>query len=246
MYDLSNKTALVTGASKGIGRAIAFAYAAHGANVALVARSEDALKGVAKQIAELGHEALPIAADLGDEAEIKRMATAVLDRFDQVDILVNNAGIIHPKIDLADFDPDLWRKVIDVNLIGPALLTKAVLPSMMARCAGKIINISSIGGRKGSAGRSAYRATKAALISLTESVAAEGKPHGINVNCICPGTVDTEGFREAFPGRAADAKIMHPEEIAEIALFLASDASSAITGTAIDAYGDSNPLFRSR
>ena len=177
--------------------------------------------------------------------EIRRVGTTVLDRFNQVDILVNNAGIIHPKIDLADFDPDLWRKVIDVNLIGPALLTKAVLPSMMDRGAGSIINISSIGGRKGSAGRSAYRAAKAALINLTESVAAEAKPHGINVNCICPGTVDTEGFREAFPGRAADANLMRPEEIAEIAVFLASDASSAITGTAIDAYGDSNPLFRS-
>ena len=245
MYDLSRKTALVTGASKGIGRAIALAYAAKGAKVALVARSEDALKGVAEQIGDLGREALPIAADLGDEAEIRRVATAVLGRFDQVDILVNNAGIIHPKINLADFDPDLWRRVIDVNLIGPAILTKAVLPSMMARGAGKIINVSSIGGRKGSAGRSAYRATKAALINLTESIAAEGKPYGINVNCICPGTVDTEGFREAFPGRASDANLMRPEEIAEIAVFLASDASSAITGMAIDAYGASNPLFRS-
>jgi len=159
--------------------------------------------------------------------------------------LINNAGIIHPKINLADFDPDLWRRVIDVNLIGPAILTKAVLPSMMARGADKIITVSSIGGRKGSAGRSTYRATKAALINLTESIAAEGKPYGINVNCICPGTVDTEGFREAFRGIGSDANLMRPEEIAEIAVLLASDASSAITGTAIDAYGASNPLFRS-
>ena len=144
-----------------------------------------------------------------------------------------------------DFDPALWREVIDVNLIGPALLTKAVLPTMVERKSGSIINISSIGGRRGSAGRTAYRATKAALISLTESVAAEAKPHGINVNCICPGGVDTEGLREAFPGREAEPSLMRPEEIAEVALFLASDASSAITGTAIDAYGASNPLFRS-
>ncbi|MGH8677143.1 MAG: SDR family oxidoreductase, partial [Burkholderiales bacterium] len=111
---------------------------------------------------------------------------------------------------------------------------------------GKIINISSIGGRKGSAGRSAYRATKAALISLTESVAAEARPHGIDVNCICPGGVDTEGYREAFGsrGREQDPSLMRPEEIAEIAVFLASDASSAITGTAIDAFGATNPIFR--
>ena len=245
MNDLSGKTALVTGASKGIGRAIALAYAAKGANVALVARSEDALNVLAAQIGELAREALPIAADLGDEAEIKRVAATVLERFNRVDILVNNAGIIHPMIDLVDFDPGLWRRVIDVNLIGPALLTGAVLPSMIDRGSGTVINVSSIGGRKGSAGRTAYRAAKSALINLTESVAAEAKPHGINVNCICPGPVDTEGFREAYPERSSSPALMRPEEIAEIAVFLASDASSAITGTAIDAFGNSNSLFQS-
>ena len=245
MNDLSGKTALVTGASKGIGRAIALAYAAKGANVALVARSKDALNVLAAQIGELAREALPIAADLGDEAEIKRVAATVLERFNRVDILVNNAGIIHPMIDLVDFDPGLWRRVIDVNLIGPALLTGAVLPSMIERGSGTVINVSSIGGRKGSAGRTAYRAAKSALINLTESVAAEAKPHGINVNCICPGPVDTEGFREAYPERSSSPALMRPEEIAEIAVFLASDASSAITGTAIDAFGNSNPLFQS-
>jgi NAD(P)-dependent dehydrogenase (short-subunit alcohol dehydrogenase family) len=245
MNDLSGKTALVTGASKGIGRAIALAYAAKGANVALVARSKDALNVLAAQIGELAREALPIAADLGDEAEIKRVAATVLERFNRVDILVNNAGIIHPMIDLVDFDPGLWRRVIDVNLIGPALLTGAVLPSMIERGSGTVINVSSIGGRKGSAGRTAYRAAKSALINLTESVAAEAKPHGINVNCICPGPVDTEGFREAYPERSSSLALMRPEEIAEIAVFLASDASSAITGTAIDAFGNSNPLFQS-
>ena len=244
---LDQRIALVTGASKGIGRAIALAYAAEGAHLALVARSHDALADVARQIDDLGRDALPVSADLGDEAEIKRVQAAVHERFGQIDILVNNVGIIHPRIDLVDFDPALWRKVIDVNLIGPALQTKAVLPSMMDRRTGKIINISSIGGRSGSASRSAYRATKAALISLTESVAAEVRPHGINVNCICPGTVDTEGLREAFdrPGRKTDPTLMSSQEIAEVAVFLASDASSAITGTAIDAYGASNPLFRS-
>lgn len=243
---LENRIALVTGASRGIGRSIALSFAAQGANLAVVARSHEALTEVVGGITDLGRHALSVAADLGNEADIQRIVLEVLDRFGQIDLLVNNAGIIHPPVDLAHFDPTLWRRVLDVNLTGPALLTKAVLPSMMARKSGKIIIISSIGGRKGAPGRSAYRATKAALISLTESVAAEARPYGIEVTCICPGGVDTEGFREAFGsrGREEDPSLMRPEEIAEVAVFLASDASTAVTGTAIDAFGDTNPLFR--
>ena len=140
MYDLSRKTALVTGASKGIGRAIALAYADKGAKVALVARSEDALKGVAEQIGDLGREALPIAADLGDEAEIRRVATAVLGRFDQVDILVNNAGIIHPKINLADCQrrskstPLAGVKMHHLMRFSPALAVVPVVHRRDPRC----------------------------------------------------------------------------------------------------------------
>jgi 3-oxoacyl-[acyl-carrier protein] reductase len=182
---------------------------------------------------------------LAIEADIQRIAGDALARFGRVDILVNNAAIIHPRIDLVDFEAELWRQVIDVNLTGAALLTKAVLPGMIKNRSGKIINISSIGGRKGGKGRSAYRVTKAGLISLTESVAAEVKQYGIDVNCICPGGVDTEGYREAFgsKGRAENPRLMRPEEIAELAVFLATEASSAITGAAIDAFGGTNPLF---
>ena len=245
---LKDRIALVTGASRGLGRAMALAFAAEGADVAVTARSAGALDELAGRIGAMGRAGLPVAADLGEEADIARLAAAVLERFGRIDILVNNAGIIHPRADLVDFDPALWRAVVDVNLIAPALLIKAVLPSMIERRSGKIINISSIGGRRGGAGRTAYRATKAALISLTESVAAEVRAHGIDVNCICPGGVDTEGFRAAFGGRgrADDPTLMRPEEIAEVAVFLASDASTAITGTAINAFGGSNPLFKSR
>ena len=136
--------------------------------------------------------------------------------------------------------------IIDPILGLVASLAVPALFGSANRFAGKIINISSIGGRKGGGGRSAYRVTKAALISLTESVAAEVKRYGIDVNCICPGGVDTEGYREAFGsrGREENPKLMRPEEIAELAVFLASDASSAVTGTAIDAFGATNPLFR--
>ncbi len=245
MADLQGKVALITGASRGIGRAIALAYAGAGVSVAVTARSVEQLDALVAEIEAVGGTALAIPADLAVEADIQRIADTTVLRFGHIDILVNNAAIIHPRIDLVDFDPTLWRQVLDVNLTAVALLTKAVLPGMITKGSGKIVNISSIGGRKGAKGRSAYRVTKAALISLTESVAAEVKQHGIDVNCICPGGVDTEGYREAFQsqGRADNPRLMESQEIAALALFLASDASSAITGAAIDAFGGTNPLF---
>lgn len=245
MTELIGRVALITGASRGIGRAIALAYAAAGASVAVTARTAPQLDALVAEIEAAGSVALAIPADLALETDIDSITERTVERFGHIDILVNNAAIIHPRIDLVDFDPALWRQVLDVNLTAAALLTQAVLPGMIAQGSGRIINISSIGGRKGARGRSAYRVTKAALISLTESVAAEVKRHGIDVNCICPGGVDTEGYREAFnsQGRAENPRLMRAEEIASLALFLASDAGSAITGAAIDAFGGTNPLF---
>ncbi len=245
MGQLDGRVALVTGASRGLGRAIALAFGAAGASVAVTARTQPALDTVVATLDANGSAALAIPADLGCEAEIAPVAEKTLERFGRIDILVNNAGIVHPRVHLVDFDITLWRQVINVNLVAAALLTKAVLPNMIANQSGKIINMSSIGGRKGGRGRSAYRVTKAGLISLTESVAAEVKPHNIDVVCICPGATDTEGYREAFgsQGRTENPKLMRPEEIAALAVFLASNQSSAITGTAIDAFGGLNPLF---
>jgi NAD(P)-dependent dehydrogenase (short-subunit alcohol dehydrogenase family) len=242
---LAGKTAIVTGASRGIGRSIALLFARRGARVVVTARTTDALEVVVDEVREAGSEALAITADLAKEADIHRVVDTTLATYGSVDILINNAAVIHPPVELASFDIDVWRHVIDVNLTAPALLIKAALPNMIEKRSGTILNISSIGGRKGARGRSAYRATKAGLINLTESVAAEVKEWGIEVNCICPGGVDTEGFREAFGnrGREDNPKLMLPEEIAELALFLASDQSTAVTGAAIDAFGASNPLF---
>ncbi len=247
MKKLNEKVAIVTGASRGIGAGIALAFAREGARVTVTARTTADLETVARGIREVGSQALTVTADLALESDIQRIADETQKRFGHIDILVNNAGIIHPAINLVDFDPGLWRQVLDVNLTGAALLAKAVLPGMMERRSGRIINISSVGGRKGGKGRSAYRVTKAGLISLTESLAAELKPFGIDVNCICPGGVDTPGYRGAFPeqlGRAGGTTLMAADEIAQVALFLATDASSAITGAIIDAFGNSNPLFK--
>jgi 3-oxoacyl-[acyl-carrier protein] reductase len=245
MTSLTGKTALVTGASKGIGRAIALAFGEAGANVVATARTASEIEDVASSVRGFGSKALAVVADMGVQADVENMARTAENEFDGVDILVNNAAIIHRSIPVVDMNPELWREVLDVNLTGAFLLTRAVLPGMIDRGYGKVINISSIGGRKGGAGRSAYRVTKTGLISFTESLAAEVYEHGINVNAICPGGTDTEGLRAAFDttGRAENSKLMEPSEIAEVALFLASDASSAITGTAIDSFGGSNPLF---
>lgn len=245
MGKLKGQTAIVTGASRGIGKAIAVMFASEGANVVVTARTEYAIDDLAGRIVQSGGSALAVTADLSIDSDLQRIADETLANYGRIDILVNNAGIIHPRINLVDFDFELWRNVVAVNLEAVALLTALCLPSMMERNYGKVINISSIGGRKGSKGRSAYRATKAALISLTESVAAETKPYGIDVNCICPGGVDTEGYREAFRmrGKIDDPSLMAPEEIAKLAVYLASDDSSSVTGAAIDAFGGSNPLF---
>ena len=245
MEKLKGQTAIITGASRGIGKAIAVMFASEGANVVVTARTEYAIDDLAGRIVQSGGSALAVTADLSIDSDLQRIADETLVKYGRIDILVNNAGIIHPRINLVDFDFELWRKVVAVNLEAVALLTALCLPSMMERNYGKVINISSIGGRKGSKGRSAYRATKAALISLTESVAAETKPYGIDVNCICPGGVDTEGYREAFRmrGKIDDPSLMAPEEIAKLAVYLASDDSSSVTGAAIDAFGGSNPLF---
>ncbi len=245
MGSLKNRIVIVTGASRGIGRSTALAFAVEGANIVATARSADAIDGLAAEIGAGGAQALAVAADVSLEADISRIVKSTVERFGQIDVLVNNAAVIHPIVNLVDFEPDDWRRVLDVNLTAPALLTKAALPGMIQGRSGKIINISSMGGRKGARGRGAYRAAKAGLISPTESVAAEVKEYGIDVNCICSGGVDTEGFREAFNnrGRENNPRLMRPEEIADLAVFLASDRSSAVTGTAIDAFGGSNPLF---
>lgn len=243
--EFAGKVALVTGGSKGIGRACAHAFAEQGANVAVTGRTLSELEATAERVREIGAEALVCQSDFTDRTQVAGIAPAVLAEFGRIDILVNNAAIIHPRIDLVDLDDATWYDVMEVNLNAAAMLTKSVIPAMIDGGGGSIINISSIGGRSGGRGRSAYRVTKSALISLTQSLAAELHEHGINVNAICPGGTDTEGYREAFNNRGREdlPNLMLPEEIANVAVFLASSKSSAITGTAIDAFGGNNPLF---
>ena len=242
---LAGQVAIITGGSKGIGRAIAAGYAEEGASVVIVARTEVDVETAASEIRSGGGRAIGIAADVSSEADVDAVVSRTLREFGQIDVLVNNAGAIHPRIATVDLELDTWCRVLDVNMTGAFLCARSVLPHMYERGSGKVINISSIGGRKGAWGRAAYRASKAGLISLTETLAAEGKEHGVDVNCICPGATDTEMIRIATGGKVSDDWV-ESEEIASIAVFLASPASSAITGTSIDAFGETNPLFSTR
>ena len=240
-----NQVVVVTGATKGIGRATTIAFAREGASVVATGRTREALDSVSETIKGLGSKVVSVQADLSKEESIEKITKTALGEFGHVDVLINNAAIIHKSQNLVDFDIDVLKLVFKVKLLSSVLLTKALLPNMIQRKYGKIVNISSIGGRRGGKGRSAYRMTKAALINFTESIAAEVNLHGISVNCICPRGTDTQGFRSAFNARSAEKNkyLMKPEEISDLVLFLTSEKASSITGASIDAYGQTNPIF---
>jgi len=239
---LANKVAIITGGSRGIGRAIALAFAHEGAKVAVVGRNKNRCDEVVTQILKKDGDAISIQTNVASEADVAKMAEQTKDKFQCIDILVNNAAVNLPYRTVTELTLDEWNWVIGINLTGTFLCCRAVLPQMIAQRFGKIINFSSIGGRIGAAGRTPYRASKAAIINFTECLAAEVKEFDIDVNAICPGIVGTDMIRE-ITGGEIPANATPPEDIAAVAVFLASDESRAITGTAIDALGHANPLF---
>lgn len=238
----TERVAIVTGGGRGIGKAIAEGFAAEGARVVVTARTADEVADVAHEIVLKGGEAIGVVCDVSDEASVQQLVDEAMSQWGRVDVLVNNAAINLPHIDVVDIEPDAWRAVIDVNLTGPYLCARAVLPKMKEQGSGSIINISSIGGRHGSKGRGPYRAAKAGLINLTETLAAETFEHGVRVNCVCPGGVETEMLR-MIGGVRPDRQLIKVEEMANVVLYLASDDSAAVTGTSIDAFGPTHPLF---
>ena len=239
---LANKVALITGGSRGIGKAIALAFSSEGAKVAIAGRNKDSCDQAVTQISRNGGDAIGIQTDVSKETDVARMVETTVDKFQRVDILVNNAAVNLPYRAVADLTLDEWNWVMGVNLTGTFLCCRAVVPHMTAQKSGKIINIASIGGRIGAAGRTPYRPAKAAVISFTYCLAAEVKEFNIDVNAICPGAVETDMLSEITEGKLPE-HMMPPADIAAVAVFLASDESRAVTGTAIDAFGYSNPLF---
>lgn len=236
MFDLSGKTALVTGASRGIGRAIALALAEQGADVAIHYNArEDAAREVASQIEALGRKAVVFQADARSGEELQKLwkdAEAALER---VDILVNNAGLLKSGF-LAMTSEATWDEVVDVNLKAAFLLSKGAARSMSRRKSGRIINISSQAGQMGDVMRAPYCASKAGLIGLTKATARELAVQGITCNAIAPGFIETEMTEGDEAKREAQRKLVPlgrfglPAEVAALAAFLASDEASYVTG----------------
>lgn len=233
---LKDKVAVVTGGGRGIGREIALLFAAEGARLAISARSTEQVNGVVRRIAEDGGQALGVTADVTREEDVRRMVDQTLEKFGGIDILVNNAGILQAGPIVA-MDSEDWRRVIEVNLMGTYYFTKAVVPILIERGGGRIINISSRSGKIGHPYVSAYCASKHGVVGLTKSLAAELGPLNITVNAICPGLVETDMVPETVKERAGEA-IINPREIADLALYLAEDTTRSINGEAINIYGN--------
>jgi 3-oxoacyl-[acyl-carrier protein] reductase len=237
MIDLSGKSALVTGGSRGIGRAIALRLATQGADVAITYRGNATAAADATAALEaLGHRALAIAGDARDPGTADSVVKAVLEAFGKVDILVNNAGVTRDDL-IMRMTEDAWREVIDTNLSGAFWMTKAVTRPMLKARAGRIINITSVSGQAGQTGQANYSAAKAGLIGLTKATARELASRGITANAVAPGFVLTEltsGLPEALTAeitaRTPLGRFGTTEEIADAVAFLASDEAGYITG----------------
>jgi len=241
---LKGKTAIITGASRGIGRTIALFFAKEGANVIInYSNSEKAAMDVVKEAMEYGVKAYAIKADVANYYEVEKLVERVLNEFGSIDILVNNAGITRDNLLIKMTEED-FAKVLDINLKGTFNFTKAVSKIMIKQRKGKIINIASVVGIIGNAGQSNYAAAKAGIIGFTKSIAKELASRGINVNAIAPGFIETD--MTAVLGDKIKAELINaipmkkpgkPEDVANAAVFLASEQSNYITGQVINIDG---------
>jgi 3-hydroxybutyrate dehydrogenase len=253
---LNDHTAVVTGASRGIGRALALAFANAGAGVALLARNQDALAALAEEIGDSGGKCVAIRCDVCREDEIKTAFEQLTKRLGQPDIIINNAGI-YAAYPLKEQETTSWNEILQTNLTGAMMVTRTALAAMIEHGWGRIINISSISGKTGESFGSAYSASKFGMIGMTQSLALEVAKNGITVNAICPGWVGTEMAQSQLEDpkwcnlnsidplqsqaiarmSIPQERLIEPEEVADLALFLATDAARGITGQSINICG---------
>lgn len=241
---LTGKTAIVTGGSRGIGRAIALCLAEEGANVAVIyAGNTAAAEETQKAIAEKGGQAIAIQCDVANEDAVTAMMKQVKEQFGSIDILVNNAGITRDGLLMRMKTAD-WQAVLDTNLTGTFFCTKAVTKIMMKQRSGAIVNLTSVVGLTGNAGQANYAAAKSGIIGFTKSVAKELASRGIRVNAVAPGCIDTDmtavlsdAVKDEMLKTIPLGRVAQPEEVAKAVLFLVSDCASYITGQVLNVDG---------
>jgi NAD(P)-dependent dehydrogenase (short-subunit alcohol dehydrogenase family) len=248
LFDLSGRTVLVTGSTKGIGRAMVEGCARAGATVVVSSRKQDLCDQVAAEIAETtGATTFGVACHVGDWDSIPGIVESIIERTGRIDVLVNNAGISPSRSTVADMPLDLWRKIFSVNLEGPLRMSQCIAPHMRDNGGGSIINIATMAAYSGGSTVNAYGASKAALVNLTKSMAQEWAPWKVRVNVLAPGPFLSEmvegaartspGFLDLIAGGTYQKRVADPEEIVGPVVYLASDASSYVTGDDISVSG---------
>lgn len=241
---LVGKTVLITGGSRGIGRSVALSFAGEGANVIInYAKDDERAMNVIKEIEEYGVKALAFKANISEVEEVNKMIDEIKRKFDGIDILINNAGITRDGLFIGMKEKD-WDEVININLKGAFLCTKAVIRGMIKQKYGKIVNISSVVGVIGNPGQANYSASKAGIIGFTKSIAKEVASRNITVNAIAPGFIETdmtkklpESIKESMIETVPMKKYGRPEDVANLAIFLSSDKAGYITGQVIHVDG---------
>jgi NAD(P)-dependent dehydrogenase (short-subunit alcohol dehydrogenase family) len=224
---LRGKVVMITGASRGLGRALALTCAREGANLVINSRSEDSLGTVAGEAEEMGVEVLTIPADVSVRSDVERLVDESVRHFGRVDVLVNNAGLLGPRVPIEEYPEDEWRRVLDANLTAPFLLSKVIIPHLPE--GGSIVNVTSGVSVEGRAEWGAYSVSKFGMEGLTQILAAELKDRGIRVNSVDPGGMRTEMRAAAYPDEDPMTRIT-PEENTAVFLYLASDESREVTG----------------
>lgn len=241
--DLKGRVAVVTGGARGIGRAVAERILASGGIVALWDADAGALASAEAALGAQG-EVSVATVELTDEAAVRQAAQATETRHGQIDVLVNNAGITGGNAPTWELPPAVWRRVIEVNLVAPYLVAAALVPGMIARGYGRIVNVASVAGKEGNPNASHYSASKAGLIGLTKSLGKELAGHGVLVNCVCPAAAHTDLFAQMTPGqidymlsRIPMGRFVEPSEIAALVCWLATEDCAFSTGAVFDISG---------